>query len=252
MSCSLMVCWRDGTDILPLQWFSREGRLSQLTHMVEGTWRGRNWRGLARFDLSVRGQIADFDYERYKDFNAYHGMEIGIMRIQFGRPPRDIHKNTTVLWKAENEEAFRRAPVVVTIGEPPPSDVAEAPKRIKTVVSRILRDTIISYEIKQLYGGECQICGHGIILSDGTKYARRPSHPAARREAQGAGRSGEYCLRLPKPPCRIGLWIAKGSAKRFAYPSWAPYRQKSTSTTTTRRYSWHKGGSRTKTVRAII
>ena len=174
MACSIMVRWKEGeiagfTDILPLEWFATEGALSERTHTVEGNWGGGNWRGLARFDLVVHGLIADLNYEKHREFNNDHRMEIGIMRIQFGDTGRANAKK--VLWKAADEKSFRNASVDITVGEPSPSDAAEPPKRVKSVAYRVLRDTKTSQEVKLLHGGECQICGHGITLPDGTKYA---------------------------------------------------------------------------------
>jgi predicted restriction endonuclease len=174
MARSIMVLWKEGdaagfTDILPLEWFSANGTFESKTHIVEGKHRGRNWRGRARSDLVVHGLTADLNYMNHQKFNGEHGMHIGTMRICFDGRERAVAKE--VLWKDEETEDFERQSVDITIGEPPASDIALPPKRIKAVAFRVLRDTITSQEVKQLHGGKCQICGTGIALPDGTNYA---------------------------------------------------------------------------------
>jgi hypothetical protein len=52
------------------------------------------------------------------------------------------------------------------------SDIDTAPpNRVQTTVSRIVRDTALSSLVKQLHNYECQICGHTIVLPDGSRYA---------------------------------------------------------------------------------
>ena len=46
-----------------------------------------------------------------------------------------------------------------------------APGRIKTTVSRVIRDTALARNVKELYGFRCQLCGHTIQRSDGSFYA---------------------------------------------------------------------------------
>ncbi len=47
----------------------------------------------------------------------------------------------------------------------------ELPKRIRQEVSRIVRDTAITREIKALYDHRCQLCGKRLELSAGKHYA---------------------------------------------------------------------------------
>ncbi len=58
---------------------------------------------------------------------------------------------------------------------PPPTpdaiDLVEPPERIATTTYRILRDTELARHVKLLHNYECQICGHTIELSDGSRYA---------------------------------------------------------------------------------
>lgn len=43
--------------------------------------------------------------------------------------------------------------------------------RRETTISRIIRDTVLARRIKQLHNYECQLCGHTILLADGSRYA---------------------------------------------------------------------------------
>ena len=55
---------------------------------------------------------------------------------------------------------------------PPAVDLDDVtPERVEVRVYRVLRDTQLAQRIKRAHNYECQICGHKIILSDGTRYA---------------------------------------------------------------------------------
>lgn len=55
---------------------------------------------------------------------------------------------------------------------PRASDVADVkPERAATTTYRILRDTALARRVKVLHNFECQICGHTIMLADGSRYA---------------------------------------------------------------------------------
>lgn len=50
-------------------------------------------------------------------------------------------------------------------------DIDVPPNRKETTTNRIIRDTLLSRRIKQLHNFECQLCGHTILLVDGSRYA---------------------------------------------------------------------------------
>ena len=55
---------------------------------------------------------------------------------------------------------------------PTASDVADVkPERAATTTYRILRDTALARRVKVLHKYQCQICGHTIMLADGSRYA---------------------------------------------------------------------------------
>jgi predicted restriction endonuclease len=65
-------------------------------------------------------------------------------------------------WVAHNDAA--------QIETPEASDIAP-PERAATTVYRTLRDTALARRVKQIHNWECQICGHFIVLPDGSRYA---------------------------------------------------------------------------------
>ena len=50
-------------------------------------------------------------------------------------------------------------------------DLTSPPERQETTVYRILRDTLLARQIKQLHNFQCQICGETILLPGGIRYA---------------------------------------------------------------------------------
>jgi hypothetical protein len=57
------------------------------------------------------------------------------------------------------------------VPQAPQSHDLQAPMRVQTTVSRILRDTQLTNRVKMLHNYECQICGHTLILANGSRYA---------------------------------------------------------------------------------
>jgi hypothetical protein len=49
-------------------------------------------------------------------------------------------------------------------------DVNELPLRIRTEISRVVRDTKAARELKRLYKGQCQLCGNRLEISSGEFY----------------------------------------------------------------------------------
>lgn len=79
-------------------------------------------------------------------------------------------------WKEEiaRSKAFDWSPYLPS--QPPPAppiavDIQPPAERLETITSRIIRDTSLSRRIKHLHNHECQLCGHTILLPDGTRYA---------------------------------------------------------------------------------
>jgi len=86
--------------------------------------------------------------------------------------------NEDFQWWAEQIRQSKNADWSTYIGETDipdtPIAIDKAPSladRIETTIYRILRDTNLAKRVKHLNRYECQICGHSIVLSDGSRYA---------------------------------------------------------------------------------
>jgi len=76
----------------------------------------------------------------------------------------EITKSKSFDWSSYLSLATPPAP-------PTAVDIGVPLGRRETTTSRIIRDTVISRRIKQLHNYECQLCGHTILLPDGSRYA---------------------------------------------------------------------------------
>src|SRR3954447_11918630 len=92
--------WDEGpkgyTDLLPVDWFLKEGDFRNYMHIVEGPKTGKYE---AKCNLLVSGTYADLDYDAFKRFNKSNGMLCGLMRLRFSDKTRAIVKN--VSWQNE-------------------------------------------------------------------------------------------------------------------------------------------------------
>jgi hypothetical protein len=81
---------------------------------------------------------------------------------------RDAYPNdTTIATQLDQLLAGDRPPET-----PKASDVADVPpERAATTTYRILRDTALALRVKVLHNYKCQVCGHTIVLPDGSRYA---------------------------------------------------------------------------------
>jgi hypothetical protein len=78
-------------------------------------------------------------------------------------------------WAGEisRSKGFNWSPYLPAAAPPSPPNAIDlaSPERQETTVYRILRDTLLARQIKQLHNFECQICGHTILLPGGDRYA---------------------------------------------------------------------------------
>jgi hypothetical protein len=79
-------------------------------------------------------------------------------------PVTAISKPPLKMGHPNNDEPVMQTSSAVDLNEPPAS-------RIKTTVSRIVRDTALAVWVKQQHEFCCQICGQSIQLADGSSYA---------------------------------------------------------------------------------
>ena len=69
---------------------------------------------------------------------------------------------------------FDWSPFLPIAPPPPPpiaSDFAALTAREEVITNRIIRDTVLARQVKRLNNYECQLCGHTIILPNGSRYA---------------------------------------------------------------------------------
>lgn len=72
---------------------------------------------------------------------------------------------------SRSPEVLSEEQVVELPATPDASDLAEPPQRQQFTTYRILRDSPLARRIKAIHKNECQICGHTIILPDGSRYS---------------------------------------------------------------------------------
>jgi len=89
----------------------------------------------------------------------------------FGRQPEDF-----VWWREEikKSKSFDWSPYLPleTAPESPAAiDIEDPVDRTEVTTYRIIRDTLLARRVKQLHNYQCQLCGHTIVLSDGSRYA---------------------------------------------------------------------------------
>ncbi len=91
--------------------------------------------------------------------------------LLFGRQPEDF-----TWWRGEIEKSksFDWSPFLPqrTPPEPPLAvDIEGSTDRAEVTTYRIIRDTLLARQVKQLHNYQCQLCGHTIVLPDGSRYA---------------------------------------------------------------------------------
>jgi len=96
---AIEVRWLKGspkgfTDVFPVEEFKKEVEGAERLHVVRGPHGGVYY---ARFLLTVSDIIATLNYSEFSDFNDRHGMDIGIMELEFKDSSRRVAKS--VRWK---------------------------------------------------------------------------------------------------------------------------------------------------------
>jgi hypothetical protein len=161
----LNILWHDketgsSTDLLPVEWFSEEGRRPGVQHDV--IWRPSG-KSEAKCNLAVKGSIADFDYRPFAKFNKKRDMDHGVMRICFKSSARKVVSQ--VQWKDGNSDKF-------LLLSPKP----EARYRKTSAFPDRSEDKIVLMEINSrrgqpkfrqlllnLYEGKCAVSGCSVI-----------------------------------------------------------------------------------------
>ncbi len=95
----------------------------------------------------------------------------GYFRL-FGKTAEDFQWWADEIQKSKQFDWSPFHPPATSLPPPPvASDITEPTERQETITYRILRDTTLAKQVKQLNSYECQLCGHTIILPSGSRYA---------------------------------------------------------------------------------
>lgn len=98
---SIVVRWPDSAqpDVLPLRFFSRRTFLTGQTHRVGSR---KNLKGETKCDVSVRGVVAELNYEPYPKFNLGNGRFLDVTRLTFTDEIRT--KIVSAEWRAQGKQ----------------------------------------------------------------------------------------------------------------------------------------------------
>jgi hypothetical protein len=104
----LVVRWLDQeskgyTDLLPVEWFTAEGRYPGRVHLVTGP---RGAKSQAKCNVNVRGPGADINYRPFSRLNMKWGNLLGVLRLRFADSRRQ--GTPAVLWKVSHSKRFQR------------------------------------------------------------------------------------------------------------------------------------------------
>lgn len=94
----------------------------------------------------------------------------GYFRL-FGKTSEDFEWWADEIQRSKQFNWSQFLPMPIAPLPPVATDFAEPPERQEVVSYRILRDTTLARQIKQLHNYECQLCGHTIVLANGFRYA---------------------------------------------------------------------------------
>lgn len=94
----------------------------------------------------------------------------GYFRL-FGKTSEDFQWWADEIQKSIQFDWSPFLPMPVAPLPPVAVDFSEPAERQEVVVYRIIRDTALARQIKQLHNYKCQLCGHTIVLTNGSGYA---------------------------------------------------------------------------------
>jgi hypothetical protein len=94
----------------------------------------------------------------------------GYFRL-FGKTAEDFQWWAGEIQRSKQFDWSPFLPVAPAPPSPLASDLMEPAERQECITYRILRDTALARQVKQLNHYECQLCGHTIVLPNGSRYA---------------------------------------------------------------------------------
>lgn len=114
-------------------------------------------------------QAAQVSATRYKIEDLLRNLAYLTKTVPKGAPRElDFAISTPASTAPARRMSPKRSPIREILLQP--NDIAEPPKRFKTQVSRVIRDTATARRLKRLYDYRCQVCGERIQVSDDTFY----------------------------------------------------------------------------------
>jgi len=139
-----------------------------------------------KYDRELRSVL---DIYRYKPglFYVEYGSDklLRVAQRYFASCPPELSEIfDTASQEIKFTPSFLKDQSVPTIHEPQNPDYTP-PGRVKTYVSRIIRDTNLSRTVKEQNNWKCQICGNSILLPNGYQYAEGHHLKPLGGESQG-------------------------------------------------------------------
>lgn len=139
----MALSWREEV-VIALQTIGGEGTLLQICDAVERNTARElppSWKAIIRRELEYNSSDSQSYKGRFDLFHSVKGIGTGI-------------------WGLRSTPA--NSPIAKDISPP---------ERVATTVSRIIRDTRMSRQVKQSHGHQCQLCDVRLTLPDGNLYA---------------------------------------------------------------------------------
>lgn len=163
----LVIRWNDDEsagydDLIPGEWFSKEGRTSSLFHDLKGP---RGDVCPAKCDLMVEGRFAELRYGgRNASFNQKQDVDTGALRIKFKDDDRLNVRH--ILWKDEDDGTdggFVRTDADAEWIERDPLDAAEGGLRLAAHLHRERNRALVKRKIADVRAKSgrlaCEACG---------------------------------------------------------------------------------------------
>ncbi len=157
---AIEVLWRAGkskgySDVFPLDEFAQEMASAERVHLVRGPHGGFHH---ARYRLTVAGPTATLDYKAFTDFNVRHGMEIGVMVLEFADSGRTLVK--AVRWN-DKPVGSSEATVATKTWEEPAAAGEVIAKQQQAFAQQALRPGQPEFRkrLDLVYGAKCCISG---------------------------------------------------------------------------------------------
>ncbi|TVU87767.1 HNH endonuclease [Vreelandella titanicae] len=125
--------------------------------------------------LKSQGLLSLAGWTETNGFPGITGLIVSLSTLEPGKGYFHLFDKDEVNydWWAEqirSAKSFDWSPYLAEKFDLVPSDL-EVPNREDISISRIIRDTALSYRVKLIHGYKCQLCGIALSMPNGKKYA---------------------------------------------------------------------------------